>query len=187
MAVEGPAAPAKPPAVDFFIAPTGDDTNPGTLDKPFATLWRARNAVRDARRATPKPSAVTVHLRGGTYFLPGMFNILPHDTGLADLPITYRSYRDERAVLVAGRDVGGFTPSPDDPATLVADLPPPELDIDVVPLRQLFHVGPQGWERLTLARYPNVDPAKPIGGGWARAAGPAGGEPWAGRLFFALS
>ena len=170
-----PAYAANGGAVEFFVALTGDDANPGTLDSPFGTLTRARNAVREAKRATPKPTAVTVQIRGGTYFLPGMFNILPHDTGLADLPVTYCSYRDERAVLVAGREVGGFTPSPDDPDTLVAAMPPPELDIDVVPLKQLFHVGPQGWERLTLARYPNVDPANPLGGGWARAAGSASG------------
>ena len=175
LAAGAPACAADVDAVEFFVAPMGDDANPGTLDRPFGTLTRARNAVREAKRATPKPTAVTVQIRGGTYFLQGMFNILPHDTGLADLPVTYCSYRDERAVLVAGREVGGFTPSPDDPGTIVAAMPPPELDIDVVPLKQLFHVGPQGWERLTLARYPNVDPANPLGGGWARAAGSASG------------
>lgn len=163
------------PAVDFYVAVNGDDANPGTLDQPFASLTRARNAVREAKRATPKPASVTVQLRGGTYFLPGTFNILAHDTGLTDLPVTYRSYRDERAVLVAGRDVGGFTPAPDAPGMLIANLPPPQLDIDVVPLKQLFHVGAQGWERLTLARHPNIDPTNRIGGGWARAAGSVSG------------
>jgi hypothetical protein len=174
-AAEGRAASADRPAAEFFIAPTGNDSNPGTRDRPFATLWRARDVVREAKRGTPKPASVTVQLRGGTYFLPGMFNILSHDTGLADLPVIWRSYGDERAVLVAGRDVGGFAPAADEPGTLVADLPPPQLDIDVVPLKQLFHVGPEGWERLTPARHPNVDPAQPIGSGWARAAGAATG------------
>jgi hypothetical protein len=32
---------------EFYIAPGGNDTNPGTEEKPFATLNRARNAVRD--------------------------------------------------------------------------------------------------------------------------------------------
>lgn len=174
LATTAVAREAEPPIVEFFIAPAGDDSNPGTVDQPFASLTRARNAVRDAKRRTPKPSSVTVQLRGGTYFLPGMFNILAHDTGMADLPVIWRSYGDERAVLVAARDVGGFAPAPDDPGTLVADLPPPSLDIDVVPLKQLFHVGPEGWERLTPARHPNVDPANP-GSGWARAAGTAPG------------
>ena len=34
-------------AADFYVAPDGDDANPGTAEKPFATLARARNAVRE--------------------------------------------------------------------------------------------------------------------------------------------
>ena len=36
-------------AADFYVAPNGDDTGPGTLAKPFASLQRARDAVRKAR------------------------------------------------------------------------------------------------------------------------------------------
>jgi hypothetical protein len=31
---------------DYYVAPHGKDTNPGTDDAPFATLARARDAVR---------------------------------------------------------------------------------------------------------------------------------------------
>ena len=34
------------PEADLFVAPNGDDVNPGTLAKPFATLAKARDAVR---------------------------------------------------------------------------------------------------------------------------------------------
>ena len=34
------------PAAQFVVAEAGDDSNPGTVQKPFATLARARNAVR---------------------------------------------------------------------------------------------------------------------------------------------
>ena len=35
------------PAVrQFFVASAGNDANPGTLEKPFASLTRARDAVR---------------------------------------------------------------------------------------------------------------------------------------------
>ncbi|MBT3291511.1 MAG: hypothetical protein HN380_29470, partial [Victivallales bacterium] len=30
----------------FYVAPNGSDANPGTEAKPFATLIRARDAVR---------------------------------------------------------------------------------------------------------------------------------------------
>ena len=32
---------------EFFVSPSGDDKNPGTYEKPFATLQAARDAVRD--------------------------------------------------------------------------------------------------------------------------------------------
>jgi hypothetical protein len=33
-------------AADFFVAPGGDDGNPGTAERPFATLARAQQALR---------------------------------------------------------------------------------------------------------------------------------------------
>ena len=45
-------------AADFFVAPAGDDANPGTEAKPFATVQRAQQA------AAPGD---TVLLRGGIY------------------------------------------------------------------------------------------------------------------------
>ncbi len=47
-------------AAEFFVAPTGDDTNPGTLEKPFATIQHAQVAVSPGD---------TVYIRGGTYMM----------------------------------------------------------------------------------------------------------------------
>src|SRR5581483_52284 len=43
-------------------SPSGNDANPGTLEKPFVTLQRAQQAVRQKHG--------DVFLRGGTYYLP---------------------------------------------------------------------------------------------------------------------
>ena len=40
------ALPAWLHAAEFHVAPTGNDANPGTMEKPFATLERARDAAR---------------------------------------------------------------------------------------------------------------------------------------------
>ena len=53
---------------DFVIAPTGNDGYPGTADKPFASLERARDAVRDLKRREPERD-FTVAIRGGMYRL----------------------------------------------------------------------------------------------------------------------
>ena len=38
-------------AGEFFVSPQGNDVNPGTREKPFATLGKAREAIRADRLA----------------------------------------------------------------------------------------------------------------------------------------
>jgi chitobiase/beta-hexosaminidase-like protein len=53
---------------DFFVAPSGKDTGSGRRAEPFATLGKARDAVR-ALLATDRERDVTVLVRGGVYRL----------------------------------------------------------------------------------------------------------------------
>ena len=48
-------------SAQIFVATTGNDTNPGTLDKPLATLQRAQLAAREAAGV----EAVTVFSESG--------------------------------------------------------------------------------------------------------------------------
>ena len=47
--------------VEFYVALTGDDAWPGTAERPFATITRAREAARAA------DGDVVVNLRAGTH------------------------------------------------------------------------------------------------------------------------
>jgi hypothetical protein len=72
-------------ATDFHVATNGDDKNPGTQEKPFATLERARDAVRASRAGKPYAEATLaarVVLHGGTYRLPKTLLLEPVDSGL---------------------------------------------------------------------------------------------------------
>ena len=53
---------------DFCVATDGDDSNPGGLESPFATLAKARDAVR-GRIAAGLDGNLTVLIRGGYYRL----------------------------------------------------------------------------------------------------------------------
>ncbi|MEO5716357.1 MAG: hypothetical protein ABIT37_22950 [Luteolibacter sp.] len=44
-ALLAPMALAAPPAA-LYVSPSGDDKNPGTLEQPFKSITRARDAVR---------------------------------------------------------------------------------------------------------------------------------------------
>src|SRR5690348_11947477 len=59
---------ATAPATEFFVSPNGNDQNPGTRSKPFASFQRAHEAAR-AERANHPQNAVTVTFRAGIYTL----------------------------------------------------------------------------------------------------------------------
>lgn len=151
-------------AAEFFVAPGGRDNQAGTLEQPFATLERARDAVRDWKKTGDPAAGVTVWLRGGEYELPRTFKLGAEDSGSEKAPVTYRAWREERPVLLGGRKIAGFVTGPGQ--VLQADLS--KLGLKQV-FRQLFCKG----RRLHLARYPDFDPSNPYGGGWAYADGKA--------------
>ncbi len=93
---------------DFHIAPDGDDSNPGTLKKPFATLTKARNAVRKLTQAGLKKN-VLVYLREGIYRISKTIVFDLKDSGTKKFSITYASYPGEQAVLSGGRRIQGWT------------------------------------------------------------------------------
>jgi hypothetical protein len=95
--------------VDFYVATDGDDKWSGTLAAlgraktigPFATLERARDAVRESRAREPD-RAVAVHVRGGRYEIAEPLVLGPEDSGSADAPVVWTAYRDERPVVSGG-------------------------------------------------------------------------------------
>jgi len=149
--------------MDYFVSPNGDDANPGTQQKPFATLARARDEVRKLKAGGPLKEPVTVWVRGGVYALVETLTLAAEDSGTREAPIVYRAFAGERPVIIGGKNITGFVP-----------FKGPILKTDIaaqglkgVNFRQLFFDG----KRMHLARYPNYDPENPYGGGWAYADG----------------
>jgi hypothetical protein len=96
-------------AETYYVAPNGNDANPGTKDKPFATPERARNQIRQQRASGPLPAGgATVELSGGVYELSRPFELTAADSGAENAPIVYRSRQGETVKLVAGREVTGW-------------------------------------------------------------------------------
>lgn len=111
-------APGSDPAVAFHVASDGNDSNPGTEAKPFASLERARDAVRQLRKSGPLPAGgVTVWVRGGFYPRQATLELTAEDSGAAEAPIVYRARPGEEVRLSGGREIAGFKPVTD-PAVL---------------------------------------------------------------------
>jgi hypothetical protein len=87
-------------AAEFFVSPTGRDSDPGTLEKPFASVQRAQDAVA--------PGDI-VYVRGGTYVMnenqiarrKGIYAYVTYldKSGTPDKRIKYWAYQGERPVF----------------------------------------------------------------------------------------
>jgi parallel beta-helix repeat protein len=150
---------ARTDAADFFIAPDGSDANPGSQEKPFATLTKAHDA---ARTAAGKES-VTVFLHDGIYPLPQGLKFDVKDGGTREAPVTWRAWKDEKPVLVGGRTITNFVPHKGE--IVKADVG--AQGFKGIAFHQLIFDG----KRQHLARYPNFNEQNPCGGGWAYADG----------------
>ncbi|PYT32304.1 MAG: hypothetical protein DMG57_02235 [Acidobacteria bacterium] len=93
--------------VDLYVSPTGDDGNPGSLERPLRTLERARDAVR-AAKAGPGRNIV-VYLRSGVYTIDRTFTLSAEDSGWPNAPIVYRNFKGEAAVISGGVRLKGWT------------------------------------------------------------------------------
>ncbi len=98
---------AVPMKADFYVAADGNDKHPGTKQRPFATLARARGAVCERIRAGLK-APITVLVRGGVYELAEPLVFGPEDSGTQQHAITYAAFPGERVVLSGGRKVAGW-------------------------------------------------------------------------------
>jgi hypothetical protein len=93
---------------DFYIANGGSDANEGSEAKPFLTLERARDAVRELKRSGSLPAAgLTVWLREGDFVRTNALELTEADSGSPG-PIAWRGYREERVRLLGGRKLEGF-------------------------------------------------------------------------------
>ena len=148
--------------VSFYVSPAGNDSNKGTVKKPFATLEKARDEIRKLRESGNK-KAVVVFLRGGSYFLPDGIRFEAKDSGTETAPVVYKAFPNEKPILIGGKQIRNFTRYRGD--IFKADMN--VAGVGNVYFRQLIFGG----ERQHLARYPNFDADNPYGGGWAYAAG----------------
>ncbi|MCU7552560.1 right-handed parallel beta-helix repeat-containing protein [Chitinophagaceae bacterium LB-8] len=84
-----------------FVSINGKDSNPGTLEKPFATLQKARSVVREQKKLYPD-DAFTIFIRQGSYFLADGFQLDSLDSGTEKAPVTYSAYQDEKVYFTGG-------------------------------------------------------------------------------------
>lgn len=122
---------AKLLATDYYVSPTGDDSQTGAIDAPFRTLARAAQTLQPGD---------TCILRAGIYE-----EILrPENSGTVGQPITYRAYPGEDVLLSAMQALSGWEL---DAGSVYRTI----VDWDLGQRNFVMH----GETALDLARWPN--------------------------------
>ncbi|MEV8436012.1 RICIN domain-containing protein [Actinosynnema sp. NPDC051121] len=91
----------------YYVAPDGNDANPGTITAPFRTVQRARDVVRTVNGNMS--GDIYVYLRGGNYPITGTVEFTPGDSGTNGYRVFYSAYQNETPVLNGGVQVTGWT------------------------------------------------------------------------------
>lgn len=149
-------------SMQFYVATNGDDTWSGKLetpnatktDGPFATLQRARNAIRQVKsqQGNVLKQPITVIVRAGTYFLQETLVLTSKDSGTTNFSITYKAYPNEKPIISGAQRIVGWKKQDDLWVTKI-----PEVQTEQWNFRYL-RVG-DDW--AIRARYPNFDPDNP--------------------------
>ncbi|MEV0536797.1 RICIN domain-containing protein [Kitasatospora sp. NPDC050463] len=91
----------------YYVAPGGDDANPGTVTAPFKTLQHARDVVRTVN--SNMTGDIYVYLHGGNYPVSSTISFTSADSGTNGHHVVYAAYQGEKPVLNGGVQVTGWT------------------------------------------------------------------------------
>ena len=78
---------------DIYVSFSGNDTNSGTMEKPFATIKKAKIEARKINKS------VNIILREGTYYLTEKKMITSQDSRSKNAPLVIKSYPGEKVVI----------------------------------------------------------------------------------------
>lgn len=159
----------------FYVSPSGNDAWTGRLaspngaktnDGPFATLTRARDAVRNLKAKGTLSGPVTVQLRAGKYCLDQTLTLGRDDAGTKEAPVSWAAYKGEKPQIIGGRLIAGLKPAGGGKWTVTL----PEVQAGAWNFKSLFVDG----KRMIRARYPNYDASDPHRKGFLYAASDLG-------------
>lgn len=167
--------------LSLYVSPTGSDRADGRAPAPgkrgtgpFATLERARDAIRALQTAGKAPHGVTVFIRGGRYERATCFELTAQDGGSSRAPVTYQAFRTEVPRFQGGKAIDRWEPIRD--AAVLDRLKPEarqhvlQADLQAAGISDFGNIsrrgfvgsgGPmwpevfQGDHVMTLARWPN--------------------------------
>jgi hypothetical protein len=92
-------------AQKIYLSPSGNDNNPGTLEKPLSTLTAARDKARELRSSNQQVEVIAMEAE---YFMFNPLNLTVDDSGTHDYPLTFKAEAGKKAVFRGGVQLTGF-------------------------------------------------------------------------------
>lgn len=94
-------------SLEYYIALTGKDTNPGTKQKPLATLEGAQRLIKEILKEdiNSKDLRITVYLRGGEYYLDKGVKLSGINSKYRNVSTTFKPYNNEIVSFVGGKKI----------------------------------------------------------------------------------
>jgi hypothetical protein len=93
----------------YYVAPSGSDTNDGSVAAPFKTITKARDAVRTIN--ANMTGDIYVYLRGGDHRISSPITFEVKDSGSGNHRIYYQGYPGEKPVINGATKVTGWAAS----------------------------------------------------------------------------
>lgn len=161
----------------LHVSPRGSDQYSGDSDHPLATLYGARNRLRELRKNRPLIDSASVLIHAGDYSFDQSFELTAEDSGFSpEKPIIYRAAPGEKVRLLGGKSVKKWSAVSD--ASVRNRLAPHvrehvvEADLRELGISDPAPLQPRGFGRgtqpshcelffdhrpMSLARWPNPD------------------------------
>jgi parallel beta-helix repeat protein len=89
-------------ALDIYIAPSGNDQNPGTKNAPLASLKGARDLIRQLRSSGKLNEEIRVLVANGIYFMTEPLVLTDQDSGSENFPVIFMAETGAAPVFIGG-------------------------------------------------------------------------------------
>ena len=145
-------------AIIYHVSPDGDDANPGTEVKPFRTIERAQQILRQHK--PENTGETTVYLHKGVYAFDKSITFSAEDSGTKDSPIVFTAYQNQSVKFIGGKELPKkWFSSVNDPA-IVERIISDEAKRKVISVNLHEH-GIKEYGQLSMRGFPDHDPEMP--------------------------
>jgi hypothetical protein len=93
----------------YYLSPSGNDANTGTLEAPFQTIKKACDMVQTINKNMT--GDIIVYLRGGMYTIDSTIHIGNSMSGTNGYTVKFMNYNGEMPMISGGQAIKGWTQS----------------------------------------------------------------------------